>query len=159
MSKINVLIVEDNKYSAFAMHEIVSRFENVGSCCIAKTIYAAQKKALSQRVDIIFLDLRLPDSHEEQDTLSLIKTIFYKMPVITVTATSKIELAIDAIKAGAMEHLIKGDDTNPRQLYAVILKAIARKELQSQKYIKRLRDSLPTVAPIKGSIPAMIGGF
>ncbi|MFN4258995.1 MAG: sigma-54-dependent transcriptional regulator [Gemmataceae bacterium] len=71
--------------------------------------------------DVVILDVRLPDM-SGLDAFNQIRAIDPRLPVIIVTAFSKTETAIEAMRRGAYEYMLKPFDF--RQLRAVVNKAL-----------------------------------
>ncbi len=81
-------------------------------------------------IDIVLLDLTLPDSKEE-DTCNKVLNRFPNMPVIIMSGIEDENLALTAVQAGAQDYLIKGrvDSTH---LKRSILYALERKQMTEE---------------------------
>jgi two-component system response regulator FlrC len=108
MSRFLVLIVEDDKNLREAIKETLS-FANMD--CITA---ADGKEALlilnSTSVNLVLSDVQMP----ELDGITLLKSIKNKysyMPVILMTAYSDVQNAVEAIRLGASDYLIKPFET------------------------------------------------
>ena len=90
--------------------------------------------ALSEAVDFVLLDLRLPrlDGFE---VLRRIKAEKPSLPVVVITAFDDMQTAIEAIRLGAIDHLGKPLDLD--QLDEVIAKILEMSALSEQGYIFR----------------------
>ncbi len=75
----------------------------------------------SKRPDVVMLDVRLPDLTGLQ-AYERIRAIDERMPVIVMTAFAKTETAIEAMRLGAFEYLVKPVDL--RRLKEVVSKAL-----------------------------------
>jgi nitrogen regulation protein NR(I) len=75
----------------------------------------------TQKPDAVILDVRLPDM-SGLDAFKLIREIDPRLPVIVVTAYTTTETAIDAMRRGAFEYLLKPFDF--RQLRGVLDRAL-----------------------------------
>lgn len=75
----------------------------------------------SRQPDAVILDVRLPDM-SGLDAFQHIRDLDPRLPVIIVTAYTTTETAIDAMRRGAFEYLLKPFDF--RQLRAVVNKAL-----------------------------------
>jgi DNA-binding NtrC family response regulator len=99
--------------------------------------------------DAVLTDLRMPD----MDGLALLKEVgrrWPQVPVILLTAHGSIPAAVEAMKAGAVDFLLKPFD--PRELAFVVGKALSA--------TKRDREATPPVSvdspvDLAGSSPAM----
>jgi len=105
---INILMVEDNTGDQFLLSELL----NVSDITIKKLFSAIRLDnalaQLNEPIDIILLDLSLPDS----TGISTFNTIFKhagKIPVVILSGLADTSLALEAITLGAQDYLIKGD--------------------------------------------------
>ncbi len=67
---------------------------------------AAKEKLLVGDVDLVLLDLRLPDI-SGQEVLGWMKDQQISLPVIVITAQGSVGVAVDAMRAGAVDFLMK----------------------------------------------------
>jgi len=107
-----------------------------------------------QPPDAVLLDVRLPDM-SGLDAFDEIRRIDSRLPVIIITAFSTTETAIEAMKRGAFEYLLKPVDFH--QLRELVAKAI---ELSRVRHVPAVfkEDELPddeTVDRIIGQTPGM----
>lgn len=80
-------------------------------------------------VDLAFIDYRMP----EMDGLELLRRLqkdYPDLPVIMLTATESIQLAVQAIKAGAYDYL--GKPFNYHQIQIVAEKALSQRRLRQE---------------------------
>src|SRR5262249_485031 len=91
-----------------------------------------------ERPDVIVLDVRLPDA-TGLETYHQLRAIDARVPVILVTGHGTTELAIEAMKAGAYEYLLKPLELS--EIRAVIERAVQSSELM------RVPASIPSDAP------------
>ena len=92
-------------------------------------------------IDILLLDLGLPDSPIES-TLPKVMAAGYDLPVIVLTLLDDLELAVDAVRQGAQDYLLKSD-INGASLLRAIRSAIERKNMQRElaAYAAKLEQS------------------
>jgi two-component system, LytTR family, response regulator len=110
---MNCLIVDDNKMARIAMKQLASQVEDltvVGECSNAMEAYNLMN---SQPVDILFLDIEMP----EMTGLELTRHLGNKRPIIIFT-TSKREYAVDAFELNVADYIVK-PVTVPRFLQAM----------------------------------------
>jgi len=62
-------------------------------------------------IDIVVSDVRLPDK-SGLELLPIIKKQFHSIEIIILTAYGRIEDGVNAIKAGAFDYIVKGDEDN-----------------------------------------------
>ena len=110
---MNCLIIDDNKMARTAMKQLVSQVEDLtvaGECSNAMEAYNIMQ---SQPVDVLFLDIEMPD----MTGLELTRHLGDKKPIIIFT-TSKKEYAADAFELNVADYIVK-PVTTPRFLQAV----------------------------------------
>src|ERR1700732_4463971 len=92
-------------------------------------------------VDIILLDMGLPDGHG-LDTVRRAHAVAPSVPVIVLTGLDDEALAAEAMKEGAQDYLIKGQIEN-RALPRALRHAIERHRMQTEtSEIKKLQMQL-----------------
>jgi len=107
-----VLLVEDNWAEAELIEELLLE-TNVArslpqslSVSRADRLSKAQQLLVTEKFDVILLDLSLPDS---QDLSTIVKIQEYSLntPIVVLTARNDEELAVQSIQAGAQDYLVK----------------------------------------------------
>ncbi|MEO8200987.1 MAG: ATP-binding protein [Gemmatimonadota bacterium] len=105
---IRVLLVEDNPGDArlirVALHEWTG-----GSCVVdvADHLAGALLRLEAGGIDILLLDLGLPDS-QGPDTFAAVQRKGAGLPIILVTGTGDEEIALELIRRGAQDYIVKG---------------------------------------------------
>jgi len=127
---IHILLVEDDPGDTRLIRELFTEvssirfiWENVERLSAAKDILRAEY------FDLVLLDLSLPDSHG-LDTFIQLHPHAICLPVVVVTGPDDELLAIEAVKAGAQDYLIKGQIEN-KQLVRALRSAIERKRTET----------------------------
>ncbi|MGA2368000.1 MAG: PAS domain S-box protein [Dehalococcoidia bacterium] len=105
---LNILLVEDNPADARLIFELLKdgrggRYELAHVDRFAK----AKERLQQDMVDVVLLDLSLPDSHG-LDTITGLNGHTEKMPIIVLTGLDDQALAVTALQAGAQDYLVKG---------------------------------------------------
>jgi PAS domain S-box-containing protein len=133
--RLRILIVEDNPADADFVHEMLSE---AGSAGFQTESVARLSKALtrleSKDIDLILLDLSLPDSQGLQ-TFHTLRNAAPDIPVIVLTGNDDQELAVAAVRDGAQDYLVKG------QIGGSLLARAARYAVARHKAEEDLRDS------------------
>ena len=105
-AKINILLVEDNLDQQALIEEAISEQEWM-ELAMFGDLSGALEHSVENTVDIVLLDLTLPDS-EGKETLVRFREAFPELPVIVVTATKNPTLERSLILEGADDYLVKG---------------------------------------------------
>lgn len=125
-ANIQVLLVEDNPSEAEFLQESLAEAEYTFSIEWARRLTDAISKAGAGNVDVVLLDLSLPDS-TNLDTFYRLSNSLPTIPVIVLTGTDDRTMAIRAIKKGAHDFLVKGKD-DMRVIARSIVEAVERKK-------------------------------
>lgn len=104
MEKYNVLIVDDEYPARMLLQDYVSKVDslNLVDCC--SSAVKAMDVLANQHVDIMLLDIQMPEMTGEE----LLKSLDKKPVVILTTAYS--EYAVDAFALGVVDYLLKPFD-------------------------------------------------
>ncbi|MET0391920.1 MAG: response regulator [Chitinophagaceae bacterium] len=106
---LNILMIEDNPADQFLVTELLTLSPvNLQSVFTASTISEATGILRAERVDIILLDLSLPDSTGIASFTS-VKEHASHIPVIILSGYTDMNIASEAITLGAQDYLLKGD--------------------------------------------------
>ncbi|MBZ8180187.1 diguanylate cyclase domain-containing protein [Oscillatoria salina] len=150
---LKILLVEDEAADADLIGELLgdvyhTRFELKAVARLEQAIEFLQL----EQFEVILLDLSLPDS-KGLDTLIKVKEQVKTIPVVVLTALNDENLAIEAVRAGAQDYLVKGkfsEDLLIRSLrYAIERQRAeeanrqqAQRERLLSKIVDRIRQSL-----------------
>jgi two-component system sensor histidine kinase UhpB len=131
---MNILVVEDNEGDFFLVQEYLEI--NFSDLLITHNtlLEEAIGSLLNNRYDIILLDLSLPDS-TGKDSIEHVIKMSNGSPVIVLTGLSDRQIAIDSLKLGVQDYLIK-DEVNAFVLQKSISYSIERNNIS-----KNLRDN------------------
>src|SRR5215475_10658986 len=116
---------------------------------------AGQAEELVQRdvFDLCFLDLRLGDA-SGLDLLPRLRQFAPWMRVVIVTAHSSIDSALQAIRAGAADYLVK--PCSPEQLRVAASKQIQARRLEQRVEALEKEDAADTGAELESQSPAPV---
>jgi two-component system cell cycle response regulator len=141
---LTILLIEDDPdYVRLAELELdeARRLGHTEFTVVTASTLAAGFERLSRHdVDLVLLDLSLPDTQGLATVVSL-HAEAPDVPVIVVTGTADQELAARSLQAGAQDYLIK-DEIDPRTLSRSIRYAVERHRLQRQLVNLSLTDEL-----------------
>ncbi len=148
-SNINLLIIEDNPGDVRVLEEIFKKIRdfyfNLDFCI---RLSDGIKKLEKTEFDLILLDLSLPDS-KKTETLSTLLDKNPNVPIVILTGLNDKREAIDSVRKGAQDYLIKGE-INEAVLSRSILYAIERFKIEeklkkSEEKYKYERDNLMNI--------------
>ncbi len=134
MTASEILLVEDQTalartYQGFLRHEPYTlRHVETGKMAL---------KAVDDRPAAILLDLKLPDA-DGLDILRIIRERGLTMPVVVITAHGSMQTAIDAMRAGATDFLVK--PFQAERLKVTLNNALERQELEV--VVRTYRDEI-----------------
>ncbi len=116
---------------------------------ICDTLEAAISRLKSNPSDIILLDLFLKDS-QGIETFKKMQDEFPDIPVIILTAFDDKISAVEAIRSGAQDYLIKGE-YDIKLLYRTVVYAIERNKIKMRlEKTNRTLNNMLTVEPVTG---------
>ena len=148
MQNINIMIIEDDLNYARSLKRMLS-YKPVGILPEAGlkilnfgTLNKALKFLKSNNVDIILLDLFLPDS-KGINTLEKVNSIMPNIPIIVLTGMiDDVNTAVSFIEKGAQDFLMK-NDINVNLLFRSIMYAVERKKIfvELEDYLKKYQSS------------------
>ncbi len=132
---VNILMVEDNLGDQFLLSELLKASDiNIKKIFPAIRLDNALTQ-LNEPIDIILLDLSLPDS----TGINTFNTIFKhagKIPVVILSGLADTSLALEAITLGAQDYLIKGDFDEK------LLAKTIRYSIERKKNMEALQESI-----------------
>lgn len=122
---INVLLVEDNPVYARLIQKLLDRSEHpVFEVAMAGTLESALERLALGGIDVVLLDLMLPDS-AALDTFYRLRVHDTRTPIVIQSALDDVALASKAVEGGAEDYLLK-DAINSASLIRSIHYAIER---------------------------------
>jgi two-component system, NtrC family, sensor kinase len=102
----SVLVVEDSPSDMFLIGRALAGTVLSLRCRFSTTLADAVQLARREAPDVVLLDLSLPDCHGIR-TLKRIRAACPASPVVVVTGHSELRLAVQALRAGASDYLVK----------------------------------------------------
>lgn len=140
-SLIRVLIVEDDPDFSDMLRVILTE-ANIGKFDpeLVGSLEGAVEKLKKRDFDIVLLDLFLPDSKGHKTFLKILEQI-PDTPIVVVTGLDDKSAAIQCVREGAQDYLVKGDlDVN--QLVRSLIYAIERHRTRRMLQNLSLSDEL-----------------
>ena len=151
MKQKKILLIDDDRDMSWLFSSVISDdgYEIMATARGAEGVLLAEKP----EVGLVFLDLKLPDM-DGMEVLRKIKKHHSSLPVIMITGYETVESAVEAMKSGAYDYVVK-----PLPLDR--LKIIIRNALQVHRLTskvealeKRLQERI-TTSDIIGNSPPM----
>lgn len=138
VSRSVLLLLEDNNTDAdivcdYLAGEGETTFEVVRVAQVAE----AARIFAEREVDVILLDLILPDSQNE-DSVARLRQIAGETPIVVLTGADDEQLVLKCIQAGAQDYLLK-NELNAATLRRAIDYALAR---QRESELRALRHAI-----------------
>ena len=109
LPELRVLLVDDNPIEArLAEAELLDRTEPIFLVDKAETLADAVQRLGAGGIDVVLLDLTLPDS-QDVDTYVATRAAAPNVPIVVITGLDDLDLAVELIRRGAQDCLVKGD--------------------------------------------------
>lgn len=106
-SSVEILLIEDDVAEARLLQEILRNFNLTRfSLTHVKRLQVALEKLKQKDFDVVLLDLTLPDS-QGLGSLKLLVDRSPHLPIVVLTNTNDDRLAIEAVRQGAQDYLVK----------------------------------------------------
>ncbi|MCO5099485.1 MAG: response regulator [Burkholderiaceae bacterium] len=135
---LRLLIVDDDTVDRRICRRALARLDPPPTCVEAETAAEALQRLGEADIDCILLDFRLPD----MDGLELLARINchdveQRVPVVMLTGADDVSVAVEAMRRGASNYVVKDVDARYQELMPTIVRhALRDRELQ----IARWRD-------------------
>jgi len=131
MNATTILLVEDHPGDARLIQEFFRDLQGRSFDVItAESFRQAYDRLKEHNVDVALVDLSLPDSHG-LDTFRKLATDYPLLPQILLTGLNDRKIAIQAVREGAQDYLVKGK-VDGHILIRAIDYAIERKRIQTE---------------------------
>ena len=139
------------------LEEVSSGEAEVTACTDARSALAELAK---NSFDLIFLDYLLRE-RTGLEAFEAIKAQGCESPVVFLTGQGSEQVAVDAMKAGVADYVVKGS-LSASTLHRVVFNALAKFELEQQvkeqqlrlaQKVKDLQDALDHVRTLQGVLP------
>jgi response regulator of citrate/malate metabolism len=103
---LRVLVVEDEPVAAEAHTAYVGRVEGFAVVATVGTSQAALKTLQDREIDVVLLDMNLPDRHG-LDVVRAMRAAGHRADVIAVTSARDLEIVRAAVSLGIVQYLLK----------------------------------------------------
>lgn len=149
MNVTNILLTEDNPGDQRLLQEFLKESGDRSiNLTTVESVRQTCDSLADSHFDLSLLDLSLPDS-QGLDTFKRIHSRFPSLPIVVLTGLDDKELAIQALREGAQDYLVKGE-VEGNLLSRAIHYAIERKKTQAQlenlfRQVQKSRDDLLSI--------------
>ncbi len=123
----NILLIEDDRSAALALQKVLRDEGN--AVTVAARGDEGLELACQQPFDLVLSDLRLPGL-SGLELVARLHPVKPKLPIIMMTAHGTTETAIEAMKLGAYEYLVKPFEAD--ELLDLVSSAVANARLMSE---------------------------
>jgi len=135
---IKILLIEDSVFAARHTQMLLDEAKSSAELECCDQLSTGLKHIAEGGIDIILLDITLPDS-EELNTFLSVYTQAPQIPIVVMSGIEDDTLAMEAVQKGAQDYLVKGQvDSN--LLKRSILYAIERKRVEEE--LREYREHL-----------------
>ena len=145
----HILLIEDNPGDARLFKEFLHE-EEFTSVKLDQTdnLHSGLNFIIINRPDLILLDLGLPDS-QGMETFLQVYALVPDVPIVVLTGLNDAEQAVEAVRAGAQDYLVKGEFEGGL-LVRAIRYAFERKQSElalqaSEKQLRFVSDHAPVL--------------
>jgi diguanylate cyclase (GGDEF)-like protein/PAS domain S-box-containing protein len=133
-----LLLVEDNPGDARLLREMLHEHESHDTALIHVGMLShAEEHLATNAVDVILLDLGLPDGHG-LEAVRRVRAAAPRVPLVVLTGLDDESMAAQALKEGAQDYLVKGQ-IDPRGLMRALRYAIERQALEEALWAEQER--------------------
>jgi response regulator of citrate/malate metabolism len=161
---IRVLVVEDEPVAAEAHAAYVGRVGGFEVAAVVGTSQAALKALRDHHIDVVLLDMHLPDRHGI-DVIRAMRAAGHRADVIAVTSARDLEVVRSAVSLGVVQYVLKPfvfatlrDRLTAYRSYRETLRAADHPGTQAEvdALLARARTPAPAVLP-KGMSEELLG--
>jgi DNA-binding NtrC family response regulator len=126
----NVLIIDDEK-SLLDLLSVVFKKEGYG---VRTALSAAKGFEILEKddIDLVVTDIKMPET-DGMEVLMLVREKHPDVPVVMITAYGSINQAVEALKAGALDYVVKPFDVE--ELKIIVGRGLAERRLKQENIL------------------------
>jgi DNA-binding NtrC family response regulator len=151
--RTDILLVEDDKIDQMAFERFLKERRIPFNCTKAATVAESATHLKTGKFDAVISDYQLPDG-TALDVMPHAQAV--GVPVIVVTGAGNETIAVEAMKAGARDYLIKDHSRNYLHVMPTTVKNAIERHLMEQerdKLIVDLKQALADIKTLNGLLP------
>ncbi len=152
-SSLRILLIDDDPEFPEIIRIMLAKYASFDfELVIARTIADAIRRLGGDPIDVVLLDLVLPDS-SGLDSYRRLQEAYPDHPLVVITGVDNEDWAIEAIKGGAQDYLLK-DDLHGQALvrslrYAVERLGAAAEIRDAQRFVNSIVENIPNMIFVK----------
>jgi diguanylate cyclase (GGDEF)-like protein len=144
MEKEKILIVNGDKYVRNTLAECLSKDYNVFT---SESFMNALKVYKDEKFYTVVTEIDTPET-KGIEVISKLQQLHSDVPIIVVTTHKSVNIAVEAMKAGAYDYITKPFNTD--ELKLVVLHALERKKLQEEAKEKKIYQEMALTDSLTG---------
>ncbi len=109
LNRVNILVIDDSEGDAKLVKIFLKQASLKHDFFYAETLYEGIEICEEKPIDLVLLDLSLPDSRGLRTLSSFLERCPKKLPVVVMTGTTDEMVGEQAVRAGAQDYLVKGE--------------------------------------------------
>lgn len=141
---IRVLLIEDDAAQARLIEHLITRMPQVFKVEWVDRLSLAIDRIHEGELDVVVVDLGLPDS-QGMATFDAVRAANTFLPAVVMTGTECETLAIEAVRRGAQDYIVKGQHSGPT-ISRALRYAVERKRLEEQLRQSQKMEAVGTLA-------------
>jgi len=131
---MRILYIEDSPVDARLVKELLKEAHTPFNLFFADSISSGTKRLSEGDIDVVLLDLFLPDS-KGLDTFYKIQRLHMpSLPIVVVSVLDSEDISIKAVQEGAQDYLIKG------QFNGLLLVHVLRYAIERHSLLQKVRE-------------------
>ena len=108
MSKVNILLIEDNEADVHRLNELLNAArEGKYEITTTVTLKGGLAQLADNKFDVVITELNLPDA-DGINTITDIQEQDKSVPIVVLSVQDSEELALQVVQQGAQDYLVKG---------------------------------------------------
>lgn len=128
---IRIIYIDDSPFDRELVRDALEREQSGFQLTLATTQHELKNYLTNSEFDLVLSDFNIA-GFEGLEVIELVNEFQPNLPVVIVTGTGSEEIAVDALKMGAADYVIKTPD-HIRRLHHTILQVMENQFLQQEK--------------------------